>query len=1378
MKNFTYLRELEGADKEKADLLVAKCIESLPYTLAAPVKKMFAHLAGQEYGKAMNYALDFVEMSSQYISSLLLVQLIGIEKGLPMEQRKVNRVVQKIDNKRPLSLGDWINDILTPLLLASKERMGDDRLVESLTGNLLRKQTCVLLGDKREPSVVQIRNEYRGHSTTLSENIYKGVIYTLEPQILTILKAVEPLCNCEFHSITEDGTKLGHKGAGTGVKGDIAEGEVSHYYVVQDGKTTDLFPLVMTNREGCVYVFQTLKEESICYISSNEEATTLNDDSRNDAFDAMMQQVSPHFDISKDLNWDELSTLARKESEQFLAKIYREKKYNRELFVDRKLISQSLDEFYSSDALIFPILGEAGQGKTNQLCYWTERHIEENRFVLIFSSTDFAALTLDSKLKGIYGFPQRKDISRLIDSLHEKAVQNNQYIYIFFDAINECLHYKGEETQMGVVALYNAITRIFANGKYSRFKIVATCRSYTWKHLLSRQAQQYAQFTYSPEDNGQSSIRGFTAEELKQAYAIYRELYQMETDFENLTPTARIRLKDPLILKIACTNYLCKALPELSKDFTSVALFNRMFNDIASSYAGRKQCEIIDLIAGHLLDAYETGTSSDSIGESTLKKAYNNPDDPLHKLASLIYKRDGISVAYAELINKPERPILRVSEDADSGEKHIQFIYERFLEYAMARVFVMRETGNGTIKSPIPAESYLRTLKKSSGSVVYMGAMRNAMAIDILRTNDYSTIVEMMRDYADNYEVSLLVGEITGTLISENYEKHLFELADLLLDTNIENSQPLIAELNQITKLIDSNKATEEIIERHKEVQSALLPLIRLRKNAIIAILNGIFTTDYFNEGLYTQDPYRLLWRLMDEPITDVKNDAVMYIYYLSVRQHTIDYTPIENNIAEQIIGKMYDKIKERSVVGNMVISKRRNTTISLLETSVRLTVLLIIDTLLQGKEEDRERVGVLLGQIKSIFSHFTGNFKLIRALMPLLQFIMRKQLTFQSAYVNNIIEYQGFWDNSIVPAASQPEKWSRKTMCALLPMLLYHSSDRQRQDELEQQFKKLYAGIIDAYKSGDSMSYFVLERVMVIMGKAGCENVKEIVYKVFDECRRSEWRDYTQMSMLYSLYQISVYSHLNRELIEIYAREAEDWTLRTVGLFKARNSHKANTLGLYKRNVMNWYAVVYCTHSSDGMPLEDDERCVPLFYNMIDKAIAENDRMLLFHLIENISELISDFGYIHTSLNLLLHIMKAYDTEEKVAQLDAVQVDRDGIYTQTLVSAVGNTLSTAKNYFAEEVDSFIKRDIVGLPFPGVPKYREQILSYNPSGESLSDVFTHKFGNFLMWALINEPAVDKFAIESMMSAEQAKDCFDWFNRVIKILFKDMFNAKV
>lgn len=350
--------------------------------------------------------------------------------------------------------------------------------------------------------------------------------------------------------------------------------------------------------------------------------------------------------------------------------------------------------------------------------------------------------------------------------------------------------------------------------------------------------------------------------------------------------------------------------------------------------------------------------------------------------------------------------------------------------------------------------------------------------------------------------------------------------------------------------------------------------------------------------------------------------------------------------------------------------------------------------------------------------------------------------------------------------------------MCRLLPMLLYNNSKPEVQDDLRARYHALYPAIAEAYTTGDSMSYFVLERILVIMGVADWQNVRPVVTKVFDEYRQTEWFDYTQMSLLYSLYQISVYGPMNRELIDMYAREAEDWTLRTRGLFRARNSHKANTLGLYKRNVMNWYAVVYCTHSGDGMPLDGDERCVPLFYAMLDRAIEQNDKLLLFHLIENISELITDFGYIRTALDLLLHIIKAYDTGRKVENLDSVSVDRDGIYAMTLVSLIGNVLSTAKNYFADEVDNFIKRDIVGLSFPGIPKYREQILSYNPSGESLSDLFTHKFGNFLMWALMHEPSVEEFSIEAMSSALEAKDCYEWFDKVIRILMKVMFNAKI
>ena len=1379
MSNYVYLRELDEQERQAADELVGKSIDALPYTLAAPVKRLFDHVAANEFGKAMNYALDFVEISVQYMSMVLLVRLIEIEKDLPFEQRRTVRIVNKIDTKRPLSLGDWVNDIFVPLLMAAKERMEDDGLVKSLLSHMMRRNSCVLLGDKREPSVVQIRNEYRGHSTTLSENIYRGVIYTLEPRILTLLQALTPLQQYDFHSSPSEGRRLTHKGAGASIEGPSAAGDQPGHYYISDGqKVTDMYPVLMCNDKGYVYIFQTLKEESVSYISSNEDAVTYVDDIYNDDFDALLQRVAPQFDISKDLNWDQFRDLAKAESERYLGRIYREKKYNRELFVDREEISSTLERFYKDPATLFPILGEAGQGKTNQLCFWTERLMEENQCVLIFASPDFTSVTLDAHLKTVFGYSQRKDIVRLLDSLHEKAVQKDQYVYVFFDAINECLNYKDDPEQMGVIALYRAIVRLFVNERYDRFKVVMTCRSYTWKHALSRLAQKDAGYTFSPEKGIHSAIRGFTSNELMKAYGIYQELYQMTSEFDSLTSTARIRLKDPLILKIACTNYLCKALPEGSKDFTSVALFNRMFNDIAMSYAGKAQCRIIELIASHLLEKYEQGIAADSISESELKLAMDNVDHPLYKLSHLIYKRDGISVAYTELMNKPERPVLRISESAQTGERQIQFIYERFLEYVMARVFVARETAGGTIVAPIPAHAYIRCLSRSAGSVVYMGAMRNALAIDILRTHDYSTLVSMMRDYPDDYEVMLLVGEVTSTLIGENYEQELFALTDLLLDADVENGDKLTQELNQINRLIETNKADDKVIERHKVVQSALMPVIRLRRNATVSILNGMFATDYFNESLYVDDPYRLLWRLLDEPITEVRNDAVMYIYYLSVRTHTLDYTLLEENIAEKIVERMYSYVRSRSLVRWMVSSSGRNRLFSHLETSIRLTVLMIIDTLLSEKENSRERAAVLLGHIKSIFNHLTGNLALIRVVMPLLDFVMRKQLTFQSAYVNNIIEYQGFWDDSIVPKNSSGEHWSRESMCRLLPMLLYNNSKPEVQDDLRARYHALYPAIAEAYTTGDSMSYFVLERILVIMGVADWQNVRPVVTKVFDEYRQTEWFDYTQMSLLYSLYQISVYGPMNRELIDMYAREAEDWTLRTRGLFRARNSHKANTLGLYKRNVMNWYAVVYCTHSGDGMPLDGDERCVPLFYAMLDRAIEQNDKLLLFHLIENISELITDFGYIRTALDLLLHIIKAYDTGRKVENLDSVSVDRDGIYAMTLVSLIGNVLSTAKNYFADEVDNFIKRDIVGLSFPGIPKYREQILSYNPSGESLSDLFTHKFGNFLMWALMHEPSVEEFSIEAMSSALEAKDCYEWFDKVIRILMKVMFNAKI
>lgn len=67
-----------------------------------------------------------------------------------------------------------------------------------------------------------------------------------------------------------------------------------------------------------------------------------------------------------------------------------------------------------------------------------------------------------------------------------------------------------------------------------------------------------------------------------------------------------------------------------------------------------------------------------------------------------------------------------------------------------------------------------------------------------------------------------------------------------------------------------------------------------------------------------------------------------------------------------------------------------------------------------------------MLDEIRGIAGYFTWKYRLIHLAMPFLQSIMRRQLTFQSAYVNNIIEYQSFWNDAVVSMEAGDKEWSR----------------------------------------------------------------------------------------------------------------------------------------------------------------------------------------------------------------------------------------------------------------------------------------------------------------------------------------------------------------
>lgn len=1316
----------------------------LPYTLSHPLEQFSRQKNEGVWSKAMSYALDFFEISVQYLT----IVLVGVlrEQESASANANLQFVVNRIDQKRPLSFGDWANDLFPRAVQAARELLPEHPLTLSL-GTVSNKKRNLLLGGKKETSIVQIRNEYKGHSTVLAESIYQGVIEELEPRLEELVVALQPLA-------------LWHEQAGEG----------SFVLVGEAGKpVADLYPAVHQTKDGFIYVFQSLKEEEISFISANENAVTNITDSLNPQFDRWMQRIVPSFDIAKDKNWDELCQEMSLYSSEYLNHMYSEKKYNKELFVERAALAGLFSRFLSSDKRLLPLPGEAGQGKTTQLCHWTEQLLQSGTGVLTFSSTEFASASLETLLRQIFSLGYKKNINAFLHILNDKAALAGKHIVLLFDALNEVLVYpSAAEGQTGPQAVYQDIYNLLGQAGLTQFRVLFTCRNYTWQNEL-RPMQKYQDETlFFQASDEELEVRSFTDDEVERAYAIYHELYQMETPYADLSRQNIIRIKNPLILKMVCTNYLGQLLPADNAQYTSVALFDKMTTDISHSYAGNRQAAILRETAEVMLSDYEHGVAVDSLILEEVRQARFDASHRLHAVANLIYNDKGTTIAFQELLNKPERPILRLIKD-----EKIQFIYERFLEYMLALAYYRRHSKGLAAGQPIPASVYVATLSSAAANEVFMSTLRNVIIIDYLRTRDAGPLLDLAGNYSDNYMVLSLVSDVMNTLVTENYENELFEvLRTFITFTNAELSGS-ISEFNAVNKVIEKNKADNSTIARHKVLMTQLAPLMSVRKLATSTLVNGVLFTDYHNESLYHTDPYDLLWLLMDDPVTEVRDNACLLVYYASNKTHTQTYTPLRENITVQTVKRMYDFINRTPVVA-LANGKKRKRVVTFLETGTRINVLLVIDTVLHINTTGIE-VADIFSDITRVAKHLTGNFFFIRLLMPFIQLVMRRQVLFQSDYVNNVIEYQTFWEDNVIPDKADDGQWCRQDLSRMADFA-YLCSVPQLTDAAK--FRQFVPAVISAYQTGDSLSYFALERLLIIAGIANMENVRPVMQSLYDGSNRnSEWFDYSQMSFIYVLYQLGLKTEtLDPFVWQMLGEWCEDWTLRCRGWFKGRNSHKANPRQLYKRNVMTWYAMTYCVRYGDRR--DPTEASVPIFRKLIRQAVEWRDKELLVHLINNISELVADSGYIHTSLDLLYVLMRDIPDNKTLQEFERNVNTRYADTQESLITLIGKILGTAKNYFPQEVNSFLTKDLKSLTFPGISQYKDEILGYNPGGERLSDLFTHKFGNALIYTLVHEAAIDQVFSDALKATAKADNSFRWFDSVVRIVINKMFNLKL
>lgn len=1371
----TLVNSYEESQSEAFRSLVESSAEGLPYTLAHPLKQLYSTIGQANYAKAKDYLLELFELSAQYLSvvllSLLREHVSGQDSVDAKELSRLASVARKIDTKRPLSFGDWCNDILPPLTESLLKLIPQSPLAVSLSRRTTSKHN-LFVGGKNEISIVYLRNHYKGHGTMLTDEKYHELLVGAEPRLMQLLEALSPLWGC---------TNL-HQDSHFWVEGSLGVSKI------------DLFPLVFADSRDYVYLFQSLNDEKAYYVSANEQAEALLTADNNPSIDAFFQVFEPSFDVAKRRNWTEWTSVLSAASNRFLQGVYREKKYNRELFVDRGGLSTLLGDFLGSDDTFFPLPGEAGQGKTNQLCFWCEQLLADKQYlsdgskdvrpasVLLFSGSDVSGTNLDAFLHDILNVSSRKSLSKVLEEMHQAAEEAHSQLLIMVDALNECENYKlvaedgmgGNKSEAAAVALFKDMIAVFAGQSFPCFKILFTCRNYTWKQLLQPEISlfvksnpQCAVSLFTPDENGNAVVRGFTDDELRDAYAIYSDVYSIHTPFSQVARSLALRLKDPLVLKIACTNYLGATLPETTGSLTSLALWDGLYANIRNAYAGSKQIEILNAVSDAILKNYLDGKSSNSVNIPELRVAFDDENHPMHRLSRLVYVRKNgdtskfsISVAFAELVNRPERPVLRYTQD-----DRIQFVYERFLEYMLSRLLLRRF---GAAVDDVTVASFM---KEVNSDEVMLGAMRNVLIKLYADSGDSGLLVSLIARHSEDFLMMTLLTDVMNVLVRENYEEELFSIEEALSEqTGIDDfDEKVIGEFNSLSKKIDTNQATSEIISRFNQLHAHLKPMLNLRTMAIQTLLGGIFLTDWFNEDLYHKDPFSLLWTLTDDPLVEVKDAVCLQSYYVSYQHYTLGGTPIDRNLSEYIASRMYDWLDSHSVVTMIASGRKRRRMVTFLETATRLLVMQIIDVMLSEDSSQQYRIPLMLDRLRSTVRHLTLNHTLVRLVLPALNIVMRRQLTFQKDYVNNAIEYQRFW-TALPQQTSANGEWSKSDLPEIMRYIFQYSRYySQGKSEEAPDFKSAIDRIWAAYQTGDSLSYFVIERLIVINGVCSWESIRPLMQRLDDgSLSKTQWWDYTQMSIIYDLYQLGMkMPQMPDELMEMFGRWCVDWTRRLRGLFVAPNSAIANPRQKYKRNVMTWYAMVYAYRNGDVR--REPYQSVPLFYQLLDEAVDNRDGELLVHLVENISELVADSGYVQTALDLLSHLMHRIDNESMLVDMSL---------QETLPSQLALLLSTAKSYAPDAVNAFIANEMIHLPFPGVEKYRDEILNYTPCGEKLSDVLTHRFGNFIIFGLIHQEEIDRFCYDVSQQLDKTKDFTQWFAIVVRMLLRDLLKINI
>lgn len=329
-------------------------------------------------------------------------------------------------------------------------------------------------------------------------------------------------------------------------------------------------------------------------------------------------------------------------------------KYDAGLFVARAGIDEEFDRFRAAKDHWFLLQGEAGIGKTNQVCHLAWETVARRKApALLFQGATHIQGRLGlwslvaEELKAIGG--RRLDPGDVVGELDAFLRAESSSLIIFLDAINENTH---------VEDLKESLRYAAGDVEGTCIKICVSCRDVDWR--LFESVSALTRRLYQPELTGGRAGRGlflehFTGDELAQAWRLYAAHYGLRDVGDVPVGLADI-CRHPIMLQFLCEAFEGKRVPH---GIHRKEIFDRYWQEKLVERHGLETEAALDKLARAMFEVRTTQMSELDVVE-------------------LIGGRH-----YTDL--RSERVILYSALDPIVQQHQVGFTYDAFQEYATAR---------------------------------------------------------------------------------------------------------------------------------------------------------------------------------------------------------------------------------------------------------------------------------------------------------------------------------------------------------------------------------------------------------------------------------------------------------------------------------------------------------------------------------------------------------------------------------------------------------------------------------------------------------------------------------------------------------------------